>query len=179
MEEEEPVGPGRVGIHAARDDPRRNVVHYDEAIEQPRMVLCEPCRDPGASVVPDKRDPADFKFFQELEQVERHGPLVVARSGLVRFAVSPQIRRYNAITRCERRNLMPPGKAGFRKAVEKDDGRAGAGVHIMLTNSVCMNSMMTNVHSGCPWRRPSVRRPGDVQLSREARTVLSNGTLIC
>src|ERR1700722_20663109 len=108
MKEEEPVGFRQPRAHVARNNSCGNVVDHDEAVEQSRMILREPRRDARASIVSNQCNLANSQFFEQLNEVERHGSLVVARSWLVRIAVPPQIRGDHSITCRERWNLMPP-----------------------------------------------------------------------
>ena len=166
MEEKEPVGSRQLRVHVARNNSGRNVIHHDKSVEQSRMILGEPRRDARASIVSNQRNLANSQFFEQLNEVKRHGSLVVARSWLVRIAVPPQIRGDHSITCRERWNLMPPCIICLRKPMKKDDGRAMAGVQIMLTDSVRLNGMMADFHDGLPC---AVRREKDLTIELHLR----------
>src|ERR1700723_2768620 len=157
--EEEPVGSRELRVDVARNNSGRNVIHHDKSVEQSRMILREPRCDARASIVSNQCNLANSQFFEQFNEVERHGSLVVSRSWLVRFAVSPQIGSDHPITCRERWNLIPPRIICFRKPMKKDDGSAMTGVQIMLTDSVRMNGMMTDLHNSLPC---AVRREKDL-----------------
>src|ERR1700722_9248853 len=136
MKEEEPVGFRQPRAHVARNNSCGNVVDHDEAVEQLRMILREPRRDARASIVSNQRNLTKTKVFEQFNEVARHGSFIVARSRLVRFAVSSQIRRDHPVACRKRRNLMPPRIICLGKSMKKDYGRTLTGVQVMLTDSV-------------------------------------------
>ena len=146
VEEEEPVGPGRLGTHVSRDQAGRDVVHHHETVDDLRMVLGKTRRDTGAAVVTDRGECLDSERTGEFDDVARHVALVVARCRLVRLAVAAQVWRDHPEAGRKHGDLVAPGKGRLREAVQQNDARAFAGIEIMLANAIRPDGPMLDGH---------------------------------
>ena len=98
VEQEEPIRLGDLRIDLARDDPCRHIVHYDQSVDEVRMVLGEARRNPCAAIMADQRDLRNLQRAQNLLEIARHVALVIPARRLVGLPVAAQVWSDNAVS---------------------------------------------------------------------------------
>jgi hypothetical protein len=90
----------------------------------------------------DEGSTLDPKPVHQRTDVGGHAALIVAGGRLVRVAVAAEVGDDQTIVLGERRDLLAPGEPGLGEAVQQQNRRAMASLHIVLLQAVGFDGVM-------------------------------------
>ena len=120
VEEPVPAGAGARVVEGHEHVVGRRDIEQHEVRQEGGVIEREAVGDASAAVVADEDDGAQTERPDDVGNVGRHRPLVVARGGTVGVAVAAQVGGQNAEPLGERRHDLAPHVSRLRVAVEED-----------------------------------------------------------
>ena len=106
------------------------------------MVFGQACRYAGATIMAYDEGFYNAEELHKSDNVLGHGSLVVAGRRLAGSSITTQVRDNDAIALCQNRNLVTPGKPGFRETMQEDHRWTITSFHIMHADAIEIDSVV-------------------------------------